>query len=193
MTEPVYYNPDGTVWTPAFKGQRPPFQPGNELAFKEGNKAAVTHGAYTPARVDPLAQQYVEAMMADTDLPPMLRAPYFREAVYGYCMARAKRDLIAEWVSRMPIQGAADSDRGKTSPLELLRKWETTVDGKAKALGLTPAAWVRIHRDLAGAHQADAVTLLTQARAEAERAAITTMDVEAAVPGAASNHPPPPL
>jgi len=191
VTEPVYYNPDGTVWTPAFKGQRPPFQPGNELAFKEGNKAAVTHGANSPRLVDPLAQRYVDAMLADDDLPPMIRAPYFSEAVYGYCMARAKRDLIAAWCAGMSIQEAADSERGRTSPLELLRKWETTVDGKAKALGLTPAAWVRIHRDLAGAHQADAVTLLTQARAEAERAAITTVDVEHT--SDTDNHPPPPL
>lgn len=183
MPDDVYYNPDGSVWVPAFKGQRPPFQPGNQLNLR--------HGANTPQIVDPLAQRYVEAMLADDDLPPMIRAPYFSEAVYGYCMARAKRDLIAAWCAGMSIQEAADSERGRTSPLELLRKWETTVDGKAKALGLTPAAWVRIHRDLAGAHQADAVTLLTQARAEAERAAITTVDVEHT--SDTDRHPPPPL
>ena len=156
----TYLNPDGTIWEPEFEGQRPPFQAGNQIAVK--------HGAFTPGTVDPLAVRYVDAMMDDGDLPPMIRAPYFREAVYGYCLARAKRDLIAAWIANMPIQSAADSDRGKTPPLELLRKWESTVDNKAKALGLTPAAWVRIHRDLAGAHQADAVTLLTEARRQAE-------------------------
>jgi len=150
----------GTEWTPEFEGQRPPFQPGNQLAVK--------HGAFSDRQMQPIARAHYERMLADPTLPALLRASYMQDGLQRFCEAMARRDLLADWVDAMSIQDAADSDRGKTSPLELLRKWETTVDNKAKDWGLTPASYVRIHRDSAMANQADAATLLTRARAEAE-------------------------
>lgn len=149
----------GEPWIPEFEGQRPPFQPGNTLA--------VTHGAYSPARVDPIAQELIAGLWSDPTLE-YLQAPRFARSVHQWAIAQAKVDLLSDWVDGMDIQQAADSDRGKTSPLELLRKWMTTAQGYAQRLGLDPLSAARLGKDIAGTRQADAATLLTRARAEAE-------------------------
>lgn len=149
----------GLEWVPEFEGQRPPFQPGNTLA--------VTHGAYSPARTDPIAQAYIDALMQDEGLH-YLAQPRFARAVQQWAVTQAKVDLLSDWVDSMDIQQAADSAAGKTSPLELLRKWMTTAQGYAQRLGLDPLSAARLGKDIAGTRQADAATLLTKARAEAE-------------------------
>ena len=45
----------GEEWVPEFEGQRPPFQPGNELGARPGNDLALRHGAFSSHRVDPIA------------------------------------------------------------------------------------------------------------------------------------------
>jgi hypothetical protein len=47
-----------TTWVPAFPSQRPPFEPGNQLA-------TTYHGAYSPRRVDPLAAELVAVVLDD--------------------------------------------------------------------------------------------------------------------------------
>jgi hypothetical protein len=155
-------NPDGTAWIPKFEGQRPPFQPGNTLALK--------HGATSAAVYQPIAQAHIDALMQDPGLD-YLRAPRFARALQQWAVAQAKVDLLTQWVDSMTIRAAADSTRGSTSPLELLRKWMTTAAGYAHTLGLDPTSAARLGKDIAGAHQADAATLLTQARAKAEEEA----------------------
>ena len=152
----------GEEWQPAFEGQRPPFQPGNTLSVK--------HGIWSPAKVEPVAAQLIHDLLEDPTLD-YLAAPRFSRSVHQWAIAQAKVDLLSEWVDGMDIQQAADSDRGKTSPLELLRKWMTTAQGYAQRLGLDPLSAARLGKDIAGARQADAATLLTQARAAAENTA----------------------
>jgi hypothetical protein len=154
----------GQEWTPEFEGQRPPFQPGNDLALK--------HGIWSPATVNPVAEQLIGELLADPTLD-YLAAPRFARSVHQWAIAQAKVDLLSTWVDGMTIQQAADSDRGKTSPLELLRKWMTTAQGYAQRLGLDPLSAARLGKDIAGARHADAATLLTQARAKAENPADT--------------------
>ncbi len=155
--------PDG--WTPDFPGQRPPFTPGNQLA--------VTHGAYSSKRTDPIARRYIDELAQDPGLE-YLQAPRFHAALWAWAGTMAKVELLTEWVDSMGIQDAADSDRGKTSALELLRKWMATAQTQAARLGLDPLSAARLGKDIAGARQADAATLLTQARAHAESNTGTT-------------------
>jgi hypothetical protein len=130
----------GEEWVPEFEGQRPPFQPGNTLSVK--------HGIWSPAKVDPVAEAIVAAIHADDDLS-MLRMPAFQMALWAYARTAARVRVIDEWVDSMPIQQAADSDRGKTSPLELLRKWQVTMDNKAARLGLDPVSYAKLHKTVA--------------------------------------------
>lgn len=155
-----YLNRDGTVWEPAFPGQRPPFQPGNTIQ-------PIDHGIYSPRTVDPIARQYI----ADVERDPStayLAQPRFAAALASWASARAKVQLLEEWVDSLRIDAAADSDRGKTSPLELLRKWTVRADNQAARLGLDPLSAARLGKDVAQGRQADAAAILTQLRTEHE-------------------------
>lgn len=151
--------PEG--WTPDFEGQRPPFQPGNTLA--------VTHGAFSPARTDPIAHQYLDEIRDDPTLA-YLAQPRFQAGLWLWASAMAKVQLLSAWVDGQNIEQAADSDRGKTSALELLRKWMTTAGTYAARLGLDPLSAARLGKDIAGARQSDAAGELTRLRAQHEAA-----------------------
>jgi hypothetical protein len=148
-------------WVPEFPGQRPPFAPGNSLA--------VTHGASSPARVDPIAQRYVDELLTDEGTR-YLQAPRFQSALWHWAQAQAKVQLLTEWVDGMTLQQAADSARGQTSPLELLRKWMATSQTWAARLGLDPLSAARLGKDVAQGRQADAAAVLTDLRAQHEAA-----------------------
>lgn len=166
----VYYNPDGTVWEPAFTGQRPPFQKGNQYAYAKGNALAVTHGAYSAARTDPIARGFIEEIASTPDVA-YLAAPQYAAALWSWARTAARVQLLEQWIDTMTIEQATNSARGQVSPLELLRKWTATLNTQQARLGLDPLSFVRLGKDVATARQADAATLLTQRRTEAERAA----------------------
>lgn len=151
--------PDG--WVPEFEGQRPPFTPGNKLA--------VTHGAYSAERTDPIARRYL-AELADDPSLEYLQQPRFSAGLWLWASAMAKVELLSQWVDGMNIEDAADSDRGKTSTLELLRKWMATAQTWASRLGLDPLSAARLGKDVAQGRQADAATTLTALRAQHEAA-----------------------
>lgn len=167
--ETVYRNPDGTIWTPAFEGQRPPFQKGNPWAVGPGNSLAVTHGAYSATRTDPIARRYIDEITDDPSLS-YLNQPRFHAGLWAWASAMAKVELLQAWVDSQPIEQAADSDRGKTSALELLRKWMATAQTWAARLGLDPLSAARLGKDIAQGRQADAAGELTRLRAQHEAA-----------------------
>lgn len=145
-------NPDGTPWTPDFDGQRPPFQPGNQLS--------VTHGAYSSRRTDPIARRLLEEIASDPTTS-YLAAPKYHAQLWQWAQAQAKVEAISEYVDELPLDMAMDSDRGKISPLDLLRKWMTTAQGLASTMGFTPASAARLGKDVA-ATQVDLATLLSR-------------------------------
>lgn len=162
-------NPDGTPWVPAFKGQRPPFQKGNEWAAKPGSELALKHGAFSPRRVDPIAHQFLDEIANDPALD-YLKQPRFQAGLWLWASAQAKVQCISEWVDAMPIDKAANSARGQTSPLELLGKWSTRAATYASRLGLDPLSAARLGKDIAQGRQADAAGELTRLRAQHEAA-----------------------
>lgn len=151
-------------WTPEFPGQRPP--------FAEGNRLAVTHGAYSAERTDPIARRYL-AEIADDPSLEYLQQARFHAGLWLWASAMAKVELIAEWVDGQDIEDAADSKAGKTSALELLRKWMATAQTWASRLGLDPLSAARLGKDVAQGRQADAATTLTALRAQHEAATRT--------------------
>lgn len=148
-------------WVPEFPGQRPPFAEGNEMAVK--------HGATSPRKVDPVAQALAVELLADGSVE-YLRAPRYASAVQAWALAEAKCALISAWVDGMPIERAAESKQGQTSPLELLRKWEATAQTHRSRLGLDPVSAARLGKDLAQTKQADVATEMTLLREQHERA-----------------------
>src|SRR5579875_2353357 len=78
-------------WTPAFEGQRPPFEPGHELSLR--------HGAYSPRKVDPLARELVDQVLATTGTGHVHR-PEYRPALWAWGRAEAQVQLLTEWLSK---------------------------------------------------------------------------------------------
>jgi len=162
--------PEG--WVPDFEGQRPPFAPGNTLSLK--------HGVDSSRRVDPIANRFIEELRLSEDQHMQyLAQPRFTAAVWAWAQAEAKVQLVSDWVDGMEISEAAESGRGQTSALELLRKWQATAQTQRARLGLDPLSAARLGKDVAQGNQADAAGELTRLRAQHEAATRKT--------------PPPPL
>lgn len=134
-------------WVPEFEGQRPPFNgpPGNTLALQ--------HGAYSPRRVDPLAQRFVDAVLADPQVTWLTAAD--QPALFALGRAEAKVQLFEDY-----LQGLAEEEGRELADLESkrvqaahthLHKAETRAATLRSQLGFTPLARARLGRDNAAA------------------------------------------
>lgn len=141
----------GLAWQPAFEGQRPPFQPGNQLAVK--------HGAHSPYRVDPLAIQFRDEILTNPAMA-YLSQPQYQATFWAYCRTAARVQLLEDYVDAMTMSEAARSDKGQTSALELLRKWTSTLITLAARMGLDPLSYTKLGKDVVST-QVDLAKLLS--------------------------------
>jgi len=153
-----------TDWTPAFPGQRAPFQQGNTVAEK--------HGAFSPRRVDPLARTYVDLVRADPAVTWL--APVHGPALWAWARAEAQVQLLTEYLEKAAEEtsdgiGDLDADRVRSAYL-LLHRAESRATTQRARLGLDPLSRAKLGRDLASAGAADAVADLTRMREQHERA-----------------------
>lgn len=152
------------AWSPAFSGQRPPFAPGNELS--------VTHGAYSPRRVDPLARELVARVLASESVA-FLREPAYAPALWAWARAEAQAQLLTEYLARRGEGsegvGDLDDDRTKLAYL-LLHRAEGRAERARARLGLDPLSRAKLGKDIAQATAADAAAALTAMREQHERA-----------------------
>jgi hypothetical protein len=117
-------------WTPAFPGQRPPFQPGHELSIR--------HGAYALLKLRPRAAELADAI---------------RQLVPGYVPAHEPAVQAAAMTgARLEKAMAALEDAGETELNALdghargwMRLWLSALD----KLGLTPLAMSKLGLNLA--------------------------------------------
>lgn len=114
-------------------------------AFESGNTAAVTHGAKSPALVEPLAAELAAGVVA---LAPWLAAPEFVHAVRAWGRAEARCELLDRWLAE---RGPLDED-GKPRPAaEFLIRAERLAGELRRSLGLDPASRARLMRDASDA------------------------------------------
>lgn len=108
-------------WTPAFPGQRPPFQP--------GNSTSVTHGATSPARVAELAAELEAEARGSASWPAHLHSPVWAAAVRDYFRARAVSELLWRWL--------ADQDDVMAMLAETGREESEETSGKGRSKRVT--------------------------------------------------------
>lgn len=124
--------------------QRPPFEPGHELSTR--------HGAYSPRKVDPIATELVEMMLAD-DGAAHLRRPSYRPALWAWARAEAQVQLVDEYLAKAGEDagnGVGDLDREATrAAYLLLHRAETRANTLRTRLGLDPLSRARLGRDTA--------------------------------------------
>lgn len=166
-------------WVPEFEGQRPPFQPGNvpANAFEPGNVPANTsHGAYSPRKVDPLAQDILDVLLADDTVPTYVKAPAYRLELISLARAEAKVQLIEEWLTDQASEkhpmGDLGDDRVQAAYLQLHRASTRAASSRTR-LGLTPASATRMGKNLAqgqaAAAQGDLALRMAASHAAEER------------------------
>lgn len=125
------------TWQPEFEGQRPP--------FAESNAVALKHGATSPARVNPRAEEIAEQAV---EAVPYLGTPDFRPALRAWSRAEASLELLAEWVDR---HGLLDTE-GKPQPwVSTLLRFERLAASHRARLGLDPASRAKLEREIAEA------------------------------------------
>lgn len=143
-------------WTPAFPGQRPPFQPGHELSTR--------HGAYSPRRVDPLADSIRSSVLADPSTDYLAAARY-APAVWAWARAEAQTQLLTEYLEKAAAGtgdgvGSLDDDAVRSAYL-LLHRAEGRAQSGRRQLGLDPLSAARLGRDKA-AGQLDTARLMAE-------------------------------
>lgn len=147
--------PDGS-WRPAHTGQRPPFRPGHELS--------VQHGAFSPRKVDPLARDLVDQVLADPDVR-YLQAPAYRLALWAWARAEAQVQLLTEYLAKRAEEagdgvGDLGADRVRSAYL-LLHRAEARATTQRTRLGLDPLSRARLGKDVASA-QVDTARLMAE-------------------------------
>jgi hypothetical protein len=140
------------AWSPAFRGQRPPFAPGNQFA--------VVSGYTSPARILPLAGQVRERLLDSSDCPPWLSDESYQPLLDAWAFATGQAMLLRQYVSDHPLEqamtetsAAEESERssgGDTKRVsqarrtmaanDALHRCEQRVLHLSVQLGLTPLA-----------------------------------------------------
>lgn len=150
-------------WAPAFEGQRPPFESGHELSLR--------HGAYSPRKVEPLAQELVDIVLTDPETS-YLTNPRWRPALYAWARAEAQVQLITEYLAARSEDGVGDLDEAEVRAAHLLlhRAEARATTGRTR-LGLDPLSAARLGRDRAASAVDMARVMQELARRDAQQAA----------------------
>jgi len=152
-------------WTPAFPGQREP--------FKKGHTLSMVHGANSPRRFGPLAEQLEHQARTSEGWPPHLDNPMYRSSIKALFRAEARIELLTDFLNQFDgVQGVEDamSERVHTeeeedetytgkkrvtmtkrvsSAMERLHREETLAMNLRSKLGLDPLSFSRIQADVA--------------------------------------------
>ena len=122
---------------PRAEWSRPPFEPGNQLG--------TTHGAFSAARVDPVASDLIDAAI---EAVPYLGEGAFRPALEAWARAEARARLLASWLDEHGLLDAKGRPRHAA-------QFAVTVERQAAEararLGLDPASRAKLERDVSAA------------------------------------------
>ena len=154
----TYTAADGTpTWS------RPPFPPGHTYAQSHGAGETDRYNNPTNAviAVSHDLETELRAKLGD-DIPPQLLMPQFGPAVTAWLRVEARTILLSMWLDTMtreewvtPVGGAMKA------PYEMWLASESAAMKHRKALGLDPASWAGIRKDLGLAYQAEENALAT--------------------------------
>lgn len=119
---------------------------------ERGNELAVQHGAYSPRKVDPLAEHLVDLVLADPDVP-YLRASAYRPALWAWARAEAQCQLLTEYLAKAAEateDGIGELGDGRVhSAYLLLHRAETRATTGRTRLGLDPLSRAKLGKDVA--------------------------------------------
>jgi hypothetical protein len=108
--------------------------------FEAGHELTLTHGAYSPRRIEPLASALVAGLL---DVAPWCAVQAFRPAV-AWANAEARTQLLRAYVDEV---GMIDEATGQERPaVAALDRAERSASAQRTKLGLDPMAWATLRR-----------------------------------------------
>lgn len=156
--------------------------------FKPGNEMTLVHGAGSRGKLNlsrrglELAERISSELLAGAEVPEYLLWPQFRAQVEWWAKIEAKAALLASWLDTLDLdEQVTPKKAGGESPMSVWLAAERAAERARDKLGLTPASWAKIQRDLGLAHKAeeDRLSVAAQAGAEIRARRQRTVVVEA--------------
>lgn len=98
----------------------------------ESNSAALRHGAWSPRKVDPLAEELVQMALVGA---AYLGDPSYAAALYAWARAEARVQLLAEYLDE---HGPLDEHGSPRPALDALVRCERLAGEQRVRLGLDP-------------------------------------------------------
>jgi hypothetical protein len=137
---------------------------GRALALKHG-AGDLEHAGRTSQKCEELAQRFADTYL-DGYCPEQLRMPQFLPAVESWARREARARLLSDWLDQMDVEQMTSPQRkgALKVPFELWAQAENMAAKGRKDLGLDPASYAGIMKDLgiAGRAQDDAIGRLGQ-------------------------------
>lgn len=113
--------------------------------FAEGHELSTKHGAHSPRRVEPVAEQVAAELVAAA---PWLDQDAYRPALLALARHEARIALLERWLAE---HGLLDGEGRPQPAAEFLLKVERAAADARSRLGLDPSSRARLERDLAQA------------------------------------------
>jgi hypothetical protein len=156
---------DGT-WTPAFEGQRPPWQRGNLAALKHGAKSVLS----LSKRADEIREELVD------DAPVKDPADGAAFDLCALTLAQAEvAALLVQRVRRDQLDAVALGERLSAEEMQAharlaqdLRGWINSCGRLLTMLGMTPLSRAQLGLDIARAQESVVMTMQREARRQEE-------------------------
>ncbi|HXN61400.1 MAG TPA: hypothetical protein VN886_13200 [Acidimicrobiales bacterium] len=124
---------------------RPPARRYSWPTATPGNTIAMRHGAWSPRRIDPRAQELVDAIAPGVTWWQPCDWP----AVWAWARIEARVELLTEWLADKG--GDLDADDTVRPAADLLTRLTVQAANMRARLGLDPLSRARLGRDTAAA------------------------------------------
>jgi hypothetical protein len=123
---------------------RPPARGYSWPPFEAGNTAALKHGASSPRKIRPIAEEIREVLLAEA---PWIDRPAFAGAVRSLCWTEAQVVLLTEWLNEHGVlrdRGVDELEPQPRAATRLLRDLENRAEKLRSSLALTPTSMAKM-------------------------------------------------
>jgi hypothetical protein len=127
--------------------------------FEKGNQVGLRHGAWSPAIVEPLAAEIIDAVRPTVSWWTAADEP----AVHSWARTEARIQRITQWLEQRGSE--LDEDGEAVGAANMLTRLEKQAESLRSKLGLDPLSRSRLGANVAGA-QVDMARLMAE---EAQR------------------------
>jgi hypothetical protein len=131
----------------SFKGKPEDYRPPRGYSwppFEAGNTAALKHGASSPRKVRPIAEELQAMLLAEA---PWIDRPGFAGAVRSLCWTEAQIVLLTVWLDEHGVLRDPGVDELEPQPraaTRLLRDLENRAEKLRSSLALTPTSMAKM-------------------------------------------------